>query len=422
MTDPFQIPDFRFPDGFLWGSSTAAHQIEGDNLHSQFWALEQKGGIWSQWDVEEPSGKACDHWRLFREDVQLLRALGHQTYRFSIEWSRIQPTPDAWDESAVAHYVELLELLIAAGIKPMVTLHHFTHPLWFEKLGAFNQEENLPHFYRYVERLAPRLAPLVHSWNTFNEINRGGYYGAPHKLVILRAHAHVYHFLKTLSPAPITMAHALSHFFPARHTDSFDRVMTGFLDHITNEFFYHAIRTGEFVYPDTDAVTIPGLKGALDYWAVNYYTREIVDSRRKSAQGDRFPHLKVKLIDKPFYLEEFYAEGLSQQLQRLTDRPVVITENGCSANDDRQRIIYLAEYLSAVHHAITLGVDVRGYVYWSTMDNYEWGSFKPRFGLVSVDRSHPDFTRTPKPSAWFYKDVIEANGFSQAILRRHLPA
>lgn len=419
MNDPLQIPDFEFPKDFLWGSATAAHQIEGNNIHSNFWKREQSGGIWSQWDVEETSGRACNNWELFREDVALLGELGHQAYRFSIEWSRIQPGPDVWCEEAVDHYVELLDLLNEAGIKPVVTLHHFTHPQWFEDLGEFSREENIAHFLRYVERLLPRIVNKVHLWTTFNEFNRGGYFGSPRKLHILRAHAEVYRMIKARSDASVSVAHAMAKFHPARATDSFDRVMCGLLDHITNEFFFHAIRSGEFVYPDSDAVEVPGLKGAADFWGVNFYTREIVDSRKKSCHGDVFPHLRMRLIDKRFYLEEFHAESLTESLERLKDKPVYLTENGCSAIDDRYRIIFLAEYLNAVHRAISLGVDVRGYFYWSTMDNYEWGSYKPRFGLVAVDRK--TFARTPKPSAAFFREVIGNNAFSQSRLRHFVP-
>jgi beta-glucosidase len=418
MYDVFNLPPITFPEGFLWGSSTAAHQIEGNNIHSNFWAKEQKGGIWSQWDIDEPSGLACDHWRLFREDVKLLARLGHRVYRLSIEWSRIEPAEGQWDKDAIAHYVELLALLCENNIKPMVTLHHFTHPLWFEERGEFNQDENLPFFYRFVERLVPEIKDYVFSWNVFNEFNRGGYYGSPRKLKFLRAHAHVYRYLKSVSAATVSSAHALSHFFPSRHYDKFDHIMCQFLDHITNEFFFHAIRTGEFIYPDMDAVVVPELKGAIDYWAINFYTREMVDSRKASCQGGTYPHKFLRLIDRKFYLEEFYPEGLGQSLQRFTDRPVVITENGCSADDDRFRIVYIAQYLSAIHDAIQRGVDVDGYIYWSTMDNYEWGSYKPRFGLVSVDRA--TFAREPKPSADFFKEIIAHNGFSGATVRKYL--
>lgn len=418
MYDVFNLPPLQFPEGFIWGSSTAAHQIEGNNIHSNFWAKEQKGGIWSQWDIEEPSGLACNHWELFRDDVKLLAQLGHQAYRFSIEWSRIEPVEGEWNKDAIRHYVELLSLLCENNIKPMVTLHHFTHPQWFEEKGEFNKNENLRFFYRFVERLAPEIKDYVFSWNIFNEFNRGGYYGSPRKLELLRAHAHVYRYLKSVSQAPVSTAHALSHFFPYRHYDKFDNIMCQFLDHITNEFFFHAIRTGEFIYPDMDAVVVPGLKDALDYWAINFYTREMVDSRKASCQGSVYPHKYLRLIDKKFYLEEFYPEGLGQSLQRFTDRPVIVTENGCSCDDDRFRIVYIAQYLSAIHDAISRGIKIDGYMYWSTMDNYEWGSYKPKFGLVNVSRTN--FARTPKPSAHFYKEITGQNGFSGDTVKKYL--
>ncbi len=418
MYDVFNLPQIQFPHGFLWGSSTAAHQIEGNNIHSNFWAKEQRGGVWSQWDIDEPSGLACNHWELFRDDVKLLAQLGHQVYRLSIEWSRIEPVEGKWNQEALDHYKELLSLLRGNGIKPMVTLHHFTHPQWFEEKGEFNKEENLPFFYRFVEHIVPQIKDYVYSWNIFNEFNRGGYYGCPRKLKILKAHAHVYHYLKSQSSATVSSAHALSHFFPQRHYDKFDNLMCQFLDHITNEFFFHAVRTGEYLYPDSDAVVVPGLKGAIDYWAINFYTREMVDSRKASCHGAVYPHKYLRLIDKKFYLEEFYPEGLCQSLQRFTDYPVIITENGCSATDDRFRIVFIAQYLSAIHDAILRGVDIKGYVYWSTMDNYEWGSYKPQFGLVEVDRK--TFQRTPKPSADFFKHIILRNGFSGSTVKQYM--
>lgn len=418
MYDIFSLPKTEFPSDFLWGSSTAAHQIEGDNVHSNFWHREQQGGVWSQWDVEARSGKACNHYELYREDADLIASLGHQVYRMSIEWSRIEPLEGQWNADAVAHYVDLLERLNAKGVKVMVTLHHFTHPLWFENLGEFSKRENCRYFFRFVQYLVPQIKHLVYGWNIFNEFNRGGYYGAPRKFHILYSHAMMYRYLKSESSAMVSSAHALSHFEPVRPYDRFDNIMTEFLDYITNEFFFHAIRTGEINYPDHDSEFIPELKGATDFWAINYYTREMVDSRTKGAMGNRYAHKTIKLIDKDFYYEEMFPEGLTKSLQRLKDYPVIITENGASANDDRFRIVHLATYLSAIREAIDLGVDVRGYIYWSTMDNYEWGSYKPRFGLVDVN--FETFERTWKPSAHFYKEIIERNGFDSSLISNYL--
>jgi beta-glucosidase len=426
MYDVFSLPPTEFPQNFLWGSATAGHQIEGDNRHSQNWHAEQQPEFWAG-DLERkfraPSGKACDHYRLYREDVALLAGLGHQAYRLSIEWSRIEPAEGEWNAAAVEHYVDLLARLAERGIQPFVTLHHFTHPQWFEQLGGFRRRENLRFFERYLRRLLPQISAHVSGWNVINEFNLwGGFAPAAgaYKFNMLHAHALGYHLIKAHSPAPVSSAHAFIHWFPRRYHDPLDRRMTDYVDLVTNEFFFHAVRTGELVFPGLDAEDAPEVKGTADFWAVNYYTRHMVDARRAGLEGARFQHKTLKLIPMDFYLEEMYPEGLVANLERLADRPVYITENGCAADDDRFRIVYLALQLSALKDAIDRGVDVRGYFYWSLMDNYEWGSFVPRFGLVAVD--FETFARTPKPSAFFYRDIIGRNGFDGDLVRRHLPA
>jgi beta-glucosidase len=316
-----------------------------------------------------------------------------------------------------------LERLNRKGIRPFVTLHHFTHPLWFEQRGGFGERENLRYFERYLEYLLPKISVYVSGWNVINEFNVWGGYsptggGGPYKFNMLRFHALGYHLIKRYSAAPVSSAHAFVHWFPRRYHDVLDRRMTDFVDFITHEFFFHALRTGELVYPGLNGEFDPDVKGTLDFWAVNYYTRHMVDARLAGLEGPPFKHKELKLIPMKFFLEEMYPEGLIANLERLTDRPVYITENGCVATDDRFRIVYLALMLSALQEAIERGVDVRGYFYWSLLDNYEWRSFLPRFGLVDVDRT--TFKRTPKPSAAFYREVIQRNGFDGALVRRHL--
>ena len=428
MYDVFSLPFIRFPDGFLWGSATAGHQIEGDNIHSQAWRKEQAPEF-SEGDPERthriPSGKACDHYRRYREDVDLIAALGHRAYRMSIEWSRIEPLEGQWDLDAAAHYQDLLERLVQKGIRVFVTLHHFTHPLWFDQLGGFGKAGNRRYFERYLTFLVPRISPFVSGWNVINEFNQWGGLTAgpaiaPLKFNMLRVHALGYHLIKLYSTAPVSSAHAFIHWFPRRFHDTLDRRMTDFADFTTNEFFFHALRTGELVYPGVDAEYAPEVKGALDFWAINYYTRHMVDARLARLDGPRFRHKELRMIPMRFYLEEMYPEGLIANLERLRDYPVYITENGCAADDDRFRIVYLALHLSALHEAMERGVDVRGYFYWSLMDNYEWTSFIPRFGLVAVDLR--TFRRTPKPSANFYREVIQENGFSGETVRRYMDA
>jgi beta-glucosidase len=190
------------------------------------------------------------------------------------------------------------------------------------------------------------------------------------------------------------------------------------MDWATHEFFFHAIRTGEVVLPGRDAEYVPEAKGAIDFWAVNYYTRHMIDARKRGLEGQRFAHQRTRMIPMDFFLEEAFPEGLIANLERLKDKPVIITENGCCCDDDRWRVLALATHLCALREAIDRGVDVRGYFHWSFMDNFEWGSFVPRFGLVSVD--FKTFKRTPKPSAWFFKEVIERNGFDRKLLAKYL--
>ncbi|ADW18818.1 glycoside hydrolase family 1 [Desulfobulbus propionicus DSM 2032] len=428
MYDVFSLPPIHFPDHFVWGSATAGHQIEGDNIHSQAWYKEQLPEFYQEDPnraVRAPSGKACDHYRLYRQDVELIAALGHRAYRMSIEWSRIEPEEGRWDHEALAHYRDLLERLVDRDIQVFVTLHHFTHPLWFDRLGGFAKADNRRFFERYLAFLLPRISAYVSGWNVINEFNQwGGLTAGPEvaalKFNMLRVHALGYRLIKTHSTAPVSSAHAFIHWFPRRFHDDLDRRMTGLADFVTNEFFFHALRTGELVHPGVDAEYAPEVKGALDCWCVNYYTRHMVDARQAGLDGRRFRHKELKMIPMRFYLEEMYPEGLIANLERLRDYPVYITENGCACDDDRFRIVYLALHLSALHEAMERGVDARGYFYWSLMDNYEWTSFVPRFGLVAVD--FQTFERTPKPSALFYRQVIRDNGFDGETIRAFLDA
>lgn len=418
MYDVFSLPDIQFPENFLWGSATAGHQIEGDNIHSDCWEREKK--------FPEKSGMACNSYELFREDVQLIRELGHKAYRFSLEWSRIEPEEGRIDRAALDHYRELAALVKAAGIRTFITLQHLSLPQWFAAKGGFDERKNIEAFLKFVRLAVTETKDYADYYLINNERNYTGQAhdireyqdGARRGFNYTIAHGRAYHLIKSLCNVPVSSAHMAVQPFPNRYYDELDRTMTAFRDWGYNGCFLHAIRTGELIAPFMDGEDVPELKGALDFWAINIYTREIIDSRRALLTAPRFPHKKLRMIDMDFYLEEMYPEGTTAMLDRFRDRPVYITENGCSCNDDRFRIVYLALYLSAVHDAIRRGVDVRSYLYWSLMDNYEWTSFLPRFGLVEVD--FKTFRRTKKPSALFFRDIIAQNGFTQEILRKYL--
>ena len=419
MTDVFRIPAFQFPKDFLWGSATAAFQIEGNNFWSDLWFDEQE--LLKRDPSAEVSGTACNSYRMAAEDVELLQTLGHRAYRFGIEWARIEPEEGVFNEEAAEHYVRQLVLLKERKIKTFVTLVHKTVPQWFRLKGGFEDLDNRRYFERYLHYILPKIAPYVDFWNVLNEFNLWlSADGMLRKRNSLLFHALGYHLIKQYSSAPVSSAHALVMYFAKRQFDAFDRAAAQYYDVVDNEFFFHAIRTGEVVLPGTDALYDRDIRDTSDFWSINIYTRSMVDMRKANGKGERYPFTKARTIRmEHFYLDEFYPETVYHSLMRLKDKPVYITENGYSCEDDRLRIVFLTEYLSALHTAIEEGVDVRGYLYWSLLDNFEWGSYLPRFGLVSVDREN-GFRRTPKPSAYFYREIIENNGYSPEILQKYL--
>ena len=411
-----------FGDDFIWGVSTSAYQIEGGNPDND-WERGARQGRW-----KEACGAACNHYALYREDVELLRSLGIPNYRLSIEWSRIQPDATGFDAEATEHYVDLCRRLVEAGIRPWITLFHFTNPTWFADRGEWHKEGNIDCFLRYVEHIVPKLAPYAAGWCPINEYNF--YAGAPNQpedhqrlanyaFNLLLADAGAYDIIKAHSTAWCASPMAYLAFAPWRPHDVFDQTMTAYADWVANGWYYHAIRTGELVYPFTDARYLPQVKGRADFWAVNMYARDMIDSRKQSCHGGRYRHaarvLHPEQQDKPW---EFSPEALMNNLLRLTDKPVIVTENGLATDDDRDRIVYMAQHLAAFRQAQDLGVDLRGYFHWSLFDNYEWGSYVPKFGLVAYDRE--TFVRQPKPSARFYRDVIASNGLDDELLRKYL--
>lgn len=412
MYDIFSLKDYSFPEGFLWGSGYAGHQVEGNNKNNWFWDEEMAGLM------PEKSGLACNSYEMFRDDIRVMSELGHQAFRTSVEWCRVEPEQGVFSQKAADHYVEFFSGLKEKGIKVFCTVVHATHPSWFEKIGAFKKIENLSVWENYLEFIIPKIAPYVDFWNVINEFNFRP--DVTERLNHVKYHAVGYHIIKKYSKAPVSTAHALTEFAPYRHHDKLDNLMTSYKDYIYHEFFFHAIRTGEVALPFTDGYFDRDIKDTCDYWSINLYTTEVVDGRKADGMGKRYDCKELKMIPKDFYLEEMYPQVMIDNLSRLTDKPVYISENGCCCYDDRFRIVYISLYLSALAEAIRMGVDVRGYLYWSLLDNYEWGSFIPKFGLVDVNRESGNFERTPKPSAYFYRDIIENNGFNQEILRKYL--
>ena len=414
------------PEGFVLGSATAAHQIEGANRWNDWWAHEHAADT----SAREPSGEACGHWERFRDDFRLLRELGQRAHRLSIEWSRIEPSEGEIDRAALDHYREVLGTLRDLGIEPWVTLHHFTTPAWLAARGGFANEANLEPFARFVGIAGRAFGDLVKRWCTINEptiVAEMGYrygYFPPRKQDaelsrrVLRnffhAHALACAALRaTASPADVGITLAVQAQEPFRPDVPGDVALARRRDLETNEVSFRALATGRFGYPDHPPEEIPGLADASTFVGIQYYTRQRLDSDSgwlAAPEPGRF-------VSQMGW--EVYPEGLPPLLARAsaTGLPVVVTENGICCDDDAVRVRYVADHLAAVDHARRGGADVRGYFYWSTMDNFEWNfGYGPTFGLVAIDRR--TLERHPRPSAYFFREVCRHRGLDEDLVAR----
>ena len=418
MLDIFQYPEIKLPKGFLWGATTAGAQIEGNNcsyhddkeLASKF----AFGGI----PYEFPK-KACNSYELYEEDIKLLKDMNLSLYRMSVEWCRIEPEKGCFNEEATNHYLKVLSRLKEEGIKVCLTLHHVSHPVWFHKKDAFNTLDNMKDWEEFLEYIVPKVAQYVDFWIVLNELNLPFEYSLNERMNMIQYHARGYHIIKKYSSKPVSSAHSYSEKHPKRgYNDKLDKLVAEYIDYTENEFFFHAIRTGEIALPFTDMKYIKEVKGTCDYWALNTYIRQIMDGRKENFRTDCYTATRFKAIETPFFTEEICPEIMIQMLMRMRDKPVLITENGIATVDDRYRIVYISAMLQAINQAIEMGADLIGYSHWSLMDNWEWGSYNPTFGLASVNRE--TFERTLKTSGKFYGDIAKTNGYNQEILRKYL--
>lgn len=389
----------RFPEGFLWGAATAAHQVEGFNVHNDWWAAEQAGRM------PYRSEAACNSWVDWQQDVQLLQDMGLNAYRMSIEWARIEPEPGHFDQQAIDTYSRQFEALKQAGIEPMVTLHHFTSPRWLADMGGWSNPEVVDRFAAYVAHVARKTHGLVRWWITINEPSilafkayiEGSW--PPHQPNNLRgytrlmrhaarAHRHARHILKqSSSDAMVSMAFAMWPLQPLRPWSPIDQAMA---------------RIGDWLWQGR---VISRTLAALDWIGINYYSRTFVGWPWPSTDG-------VGSRERTDFGWEIYPEGLYAVLKRISafGKPIVITENGISDADDDQRPAYIVAHLKEMHRAIRDGVDLRGYMHWTLLDNYEWAEgFEQRFGLATRERQ-------PRPSARLYGAIARANGLPEGVL------
>ena len=434
-----EYSDLIFPKGFLWGSAASAHQTEG-GTHND----------WSEWEKipgkirdGSTSAIACDHYNRYEEDFDLAQDLGHQVHRFSIEWSRIEPARDHWKTDEIEHYRRVVEALIARDIKPMITLHHFTNPLWFRDMGGWLNPESPTLFAPYCRRIAETLCDYDVIWNTINEplvVATLGYlfgefppgirdYGKTLTVAkhLLMAHGQAATQVREvyeeqgLEQPQIAPVISVSYFMPADPTNEDDIELARYLDELYNQSWISGAISG--VVPEVlgGGGAYEPLRNSVDFIGVNYYSRMLVSSKLDFLAGEMPP--KDPSLERCEGLDwEVYPEGYYHILNSLWSRynvPLFLTENGIGTLDDSLRCRYIILHLQQVHRAIVDGVRVLGYLVWSLTDNFEWTyGYGSHFGLVEVD--YETLERRPRQSAYMFRQIIEQNGLTAEIQRQYL--
>ena len=382
---------------FLWGAATSAHQVEGHNVHNDWWHWEQKHP-----EVEN-SGAAADHFNRFDEDFRLAKELGHNAHRLSLEWSRLEVTPGEWSQQALAHYRAVLTSLRAYGLTSFVTLHHFTNPQWLADAGGWLDATTLGRFERYAEFVARELGDLVDFWVTINEpmvyATQSFWYGnwppqekSLGKMLrvtsnLAAGHNRAYDAIHQVLPqAKVGIAKHFVAFLPENTWHLDDLLVVGAANWFFNRRFMNQTRRSH------------------DFIGVNYYQTNTKHVTVFPPRVDEEPWEGLR-SDMDWAIR---PEGLTHVLleAKRYGLPLYITENGLADAADSRRADFIRSHLRAVEAAQKQGADVRGYLHWSLLDNFEWAyGYGPRFGLVEVD--YRTQQRTPRPSAYVYKAIIE---------------
>ena len=407
----------NLPDNFIWGTATAAHQVEGDNKNSDFWFLEN----YKNTSFAETSGIACDQWNRYEEDIKIMVNHSIQSYRMSLEWAKIEPEEGVYVDEAIDHYRKVLECCRKNNLKTCVTYQHFTSPLWFTAKGGWEKSENVKHFLNYAEKVTNELGDLIDIVCTINEAN----------LTACFAHSfpsYPEHGMKSIMPfikeAAEECGSTLENFGPFLFGHPFkirDCMMEAHVKSVpiiksilkNNQpvgvtlsiMDYQAAEGGDKMRDKAYAESVDCCLDQIvndDFVGVQMYTRHTYgpDGIIKPKTDD--PNMLVMGY-------EYYPESLENVVRYVSSKiktPIMITENGIGTDDDNQRIEYLTTALQGLQNCLDDGIDIRGYFCWSLLDNFEWlFGYKPRFGLVEVNRETLD--RTAKESFKFFKDVID---------------
>jgi beta-glucosidase len=407
----------QFPKGFLWGAATSAHQVEG-GTHNQWsvWELENAKtlaakaqyhyGDLSSWSDSEKeaknpstyvSGKSTDHYNRYEEDFDLLKNLNMNAFRFSVEWSRVEPQEGAWNVEAIQHYKKYVNELRKRRIEPVLTLFHFTLPVWFSALGGFEKRANIKYFVRFAEKIVSELGRDVRLIITINEPE---------------VYAHESYLLGSWPPAmtsKLATRNVLNNL--ARAHNQAAAVIHG----LGRGYKVSIAKNSPFIYAGDDAVLSRKYADFMQYVRDDYFLRKVAKNCdflgvnyyfSDRAYGYRIHNPDEKVSDLGWDLSPANLQFTLERLYEKYKLPILITENGLADANDENRQWWLTQTLIAMQKAIDNGVALQGYLHWSLLDNFEWdkGTW-PRFGLAAVD--YKTLTRTLRPSAVWFGRVIK---------------
>jgi beta-glucosidase len=428
---------FHFPRGFLWGTATASHQVEGKNTNNNWYAWEnEKGRIVNG----EKAGLACDWWGgRWREDLDRAAETGQNSHRMSLEWSRIQPRPGIWDESAIDRYRDILRGMVERGLTPMVTLHHFSDPLWLMEQGGWENEAVAERFETYVRKVVEALKEYVSLWVTINEPNVYAVMGyiignfPPGKGSLtagfrvmtnqVLAHARAYRAIHAIQPqARVGIALNYTPLVPAKSWSPLDRLATGVLQNAYNHFFPTALSTGKLHYP-THSRRLPEAKNTQDYLGINYYTRFAcaVDLRLAGQKFIRYePCEGIELSENGSLGNDPRGFFAALKWANHFGLPIIVTENGIEDAGDNLRPRYIVQHIHQMWRAVNLSRPIKGYFHWTLVDNFEWErGWEHRYGLWELDVETQ--ARRKRPSADLYAEICRENGLTSEMVARYAP-
>ncbi len=426
----------NFPPDFLWGTATSSYQVEGNNINSD----------WYAWEREDPGrilgdfgcGLSCNWWENAERDLDLAAEMGNNAHRLSLEWSRIEPEPSVFDSEAITRYRAILQGCHDRGLEPMVTLHHFSNPLWLVEKGDFNSDIVADYFRRYTAKVVSELGDLVPKWITINEpmtyavlryltndfphTHRTGF-GALFEGVrnMLRCHAAAYHAIKAEYPSALVGTANNVQVFEARPGgNALDRWWAGQVRRLYNDSWQDALHTGRY-RGIVGSRRIDNLAGTYDFVGINYYTRFYLRFPPPPGFVEREWGPDAIVSDGDY--GEVYAYGLYRMMEHVWRRynaPIYITENGVPDAADRIRPAFLLDHLRQVWHAISFCYPIMGYYHWSLVDNFEWErGWTQRFGLIAVDPVTQE--RTWRPSARLYQEICRSFSISDDMAARYAP-